>query len=63
LKTRAELGEILHVLHELRELRAPAAPQELILAIVQAEALNLESRRVALNEVRRLVEGHLHRRS
>jgi len=60
-KTRAELGEILHVLGKLRRDRAPAASEELIAAIVQAEALNLENRRVALNDVRRMVEGQLHR--
>lgn len=59
--TTAELGEILEVLNELSRDRAPIAPGELIEAIVRAEALNLENRRVALNDVRRLVEGELHR--
>jgi hypothetical protein len=54
---------MLQVLSKLRQHRAPIASEELIEAIVRSEALNLENRRVALNDVRRLVEAQLHRSS
>ncbi len=54
--TRAELSELLRLLGELRAEHFPDLSNELVQAIAEVESRNLESRRVAMMAVRRLVE-------
>lgn len=56
--SRAELSELLGLLDELQETQFTGLPTDLPRTIAEIESRNLENRRVALAEVRRLVEGH-----
>jgi len=57
--TRAELSELLLVLEELRTAHFADSPHDLVRSIAEVESRNLENHRVALTELRRLIDAEV----